>query len=66
MIYLLLFIILSSTVTLMFKITGKLGLNDDNLIVVNYLVASTVSVSLWLASRAHVRVAVHDVLSSHS
>ena len=44
MLYLLLFIILSSTVTLMFKVTGKLGLNDDNLIVVNYLVASTVSI----------------------
>ena len=45
MIYLLLVIILSSTVTLMFKITGRLKLNDDNLIVVNYILASAVSIT---------------------
>lgn len=46
MIYLILSILLSSLVTVIFKVTDRLKLDANNLILVNYLLASVVSVYL--------------------
>lgn len=44
MIYLVISILLSALVTVIFKVTDKLSLNDDNLIFFNYLLAAAVSI----------------------